>query len=173
MKKSDLFDIGIKLFGVNLLITSVLNLKDFILMLSIQKTLGSIPGNFDQDMISVNIAYLSNIVIQVLLGLLLVFQSQYITRRIIKTESDTTADFTVDKQSGIEVACVIIGGLMITTALSTLGNQFISFIQFKRAEFDTPSTGIPNMLWQVFMIFVGYCFIAGHAWIGKHFARKP
>ncbi|HTF03924.1 MAG TPA: hypothetical protein VK826_07860 [Bacteroidia bacterium] len=173
MKKSDLFDIAIKLFGVYLILESLMYVKELLLMIHMQTAMPDRLKGMNDQYTAVYMYHVGHIGLNLLFGLALILGSGFITRKLIRSDSEPGVNFTLDKQAGIEIACVVVGGLMLTTALSTLGDLFISYVQSKRVEFSMPSNEVPKMFWQVFLIFLGYCLIAGHAWIGKHFTRKP
>lgn len=171
MKKSDLVDIALKLFGINLLIDTLTQIRDTWIMFYPQFISDRAAAETSKVMTTMITGYAVSFCFLLLLGLVLIFASKRIARRMIRPAEDTTANFTIDKKAGIEIALIVIGGITLTKGLSSSVFYLIKLIEKIQKDIPAESAGFSNILWSVTLMFIGYILIAGRIRIARHFVR--
>lgn len=171
MKKSDLYDIAIKLFGIGLLIETISMLKDFFMFVGLQLSMSDSEVVRSQTNALIY-GYAASIAVALIVAFLLIFQSRWIARKTFRSADNPPVDFTIDKRSGLEIAFVVIGGLMITKAVSALGYQLIRLSNVIQSEFSQENKGFDQIIWQLVLIIIGFFVIAGRKSIAGYFVRR-
>lgn len=171
MRKSDLFDIAIKLFGISLLIETIVMLKDFFMFVGMQLSMPESEAVQSQTNALIY-GYAASIAVALIVAFLLIFQSRWIVRKTIRSADNPPVDFTIDKRSGLEIAFVIIGGLVITKAMSALGYQLIKLVELIQSELSQENKGFAQIIWQIVLIIIGFFVIAARKSIAGYFIRR-
>lgn len=169
MKKSELFDIAIKLFGVSVLIDAAVAFNSMITMF-IGQLAHTSNGN-STGQVAVLLAYAVNVSLYIALGYWLLFRTQRITSHIVKVDSENPV-IHIDKRTAFGVACVVVGGLLITNSLSTAGYAIIQIIEAVQAKAEPHSYGLLNIGFRITLMFAGYILIAAHDRIANHFTKE-
>lgn len=168
MKKSDLFDLALKLFAVYLLIQSLMACKDVVMFL--QFRLWNSPGS--GDLFFMFLAYAVNVAVPLLAGLFLFRNSETLTGKLIKQEDEAAPVLKIDRAFAFQLACVVIGGFMIADSIRALGFQAIGFASLINNNFEPRGGEIPQMIWEAVFAIAGYALITASGSIAGYFTRK-
>ncbi len=115
MKKSDIIDLALKIFGIYVVIIAILSLKDIHYL--------RFNAAFDPDTINYTGigVFLGAGLVTLLIGYLLIFKSSKLARKICKNDFDINLSFDLNYNKILEISLIILG-------LSILILKFSNFI---------------------------------------------
>lgn len=132
MKKSDLYTVSLKIFGLFLFFRVIIHIKDFLFM-----TIGSMTfSDTPVDMVYGGIIF--SILIELAVGYILIFKTESVTNRISK--SDSTVELLTSRKDLLEVGIAIIAIVLITWSSAELLSHFAEATYFhdhKESEYFT------------------------------------
>lgn len=169
MRKSDLIDVALKLFGIGLIISAVISTKDAGVIIYSQ--IAYLKESHASEFIMVYLTYGLTILFQLTVGLFLVRRSRKISRRLVNADEDPAVNITLDKRAGLEIAFVVVGGFLIINGFQSLGFHVIKLIQIVQSGNVINNPGIMNIVWTMIMMFAGYIVIAARTYLARHFTK--
>ncbi|MGQ1909976.1 hypothetical protein ACT3CE_09330 [Marinifilum sp. RC60d5] len=146
MKKSEIIDLSLKLFGINVIITALLYFKDIHYL----KSMFTPYNSSSIDYLSI-ILFFAGALITFLIGYVLIFKSSSITKRIIKEDTIINLNFDTNYKNILDVSLVIIGISILIFQLS----NFISTI-IRAADYFIDSTNINHYMAHDISILLQY-----------------
>lgn len=170
LKKSDLFDIALKIFGFYFLVTVLTELKQVITFLISAQLMGPMEGAFSS--MTLVWPYLLTIGIDFLLMWMFLFRTKKILAIVLPKNQSETVEFALNKPALIQVAAIITGGLLIVDAVEKTGRSIIGMVQIAGTPFEASPTAITELLWQIVIGIGGYALIAASGWIAQRFSGK-
>lgn len=130
MKKPDLYEVAIKIFGLYELFYSIGLLRDILVTYALINHTNMSPemvGQFDQTPVLIFSSI--NLVVVVLLALFLIFKSKTIVRFICKkTEYEESVSLFAEKKVIYEIALIIIGILLVLWTLPEFAVRVKNYI---------------------------------------------
>ncbi len=157
MKKSDIYEIAIKIFGLYLVITVIELLKELLTYSTIllqYKNNPSIYGGINQTPIFI-VTILNFVLVTVFAGLL-IFKTKKVTNLICKKEDfSETAKLFTDKKTIIEIALTLAGLITIIWTIPEFGFKLKDYIYIVQNNF-TPEIRDKN-----FLIIAGLKILVG------------
>lgn len=170
MKKSDLIDVALKLFGIGLIISAIISTKDAVVIIYSQ--IAYLKDSHTSEFIMVYLTYGLTILFQLAVGLFLVSRSGKMSGRLVKAAEDPDVNITIDKRAGLEIAFVVVGGFLIINGFQSLGFQVIKLIQTVQSGNIIGDAGMMNIVWTMIMMFAGYIVIAARTYLARHFTKS-
>jgi len=125
MKKIDVIDLALKIFGIHVIIVALLYLKD----LHYLKTLFSQNDPFSIDILAI-VFFIGGGVITFLIGYFLIFKSKKIVQRIIKDDLDINISYDVNYQKILDIALIIIGLVVLIIRLPNFITAIYRFVSY-------------------------------------------
>lgn len=125
MKKSDIIDLILKIFGIYVIILALLNFKD----LHYLRSLFSMNDTFSFDILSL-VLFFGGGLITFLIGYFLVFKSTDITKFIVKNDQDFNITFDSNYRDILNVSLVIIGILILIIRLPFMISTIYRFVSY-------------------------------------------
>jgi len=139
MKKSDIYEIVIKVLGLYLFYTSIGLLYDILATYSViiqSKRFADDTGGFNQTPFF--ILSIANFVVVILFASFLTFSTKAIVKLICKpTDYNETATLFADRKVIYEMALVIMGLLLIVWTLPDLAFKLTNYIQLVQSGMPT------------------------------------
>lgn len=170
LKKSDLFDIALKIFGFCFLVTLLIELKQVITFIISAQMMG--PMNEAFSSMALVWPYLFTIGIDFLLMWMFLFRTKKILDIVLPKNQSETIEFALNKPVLVQVAAIITGGLLIVGAVEKTGRSIIGMVQIAGTPFEASPTAITELLWQIVIGIGGYALIAASGWIAQRFSGK-
>jgi hypothetical protein len=176
MKKSDLYDIALKIFGFYLLFQTAVQFVSVLITY--------VPYMFkDMDMYGtpsfweISFPYLFTFAINAFFAWLLLKRSHKLVSYVFRNQKDPEVNTNFDRTSVIQIACMVIGGLTALNALYDAGNQVINIWQAVSKDFEPQDGDIPTLIWKLILIIIGYALITASGDIARRFSavsiKKP
>lgn len=134
MKKSEVIDLSLKLFGINVIITALLYFKDLHYLKSIFSTYNS----SSIDILSL-ILFFAGGLITFFIGYILIFKSDYIAKKITKKDHTINLNFDSNYKNILDVSLVIIGICILIFKFSNIVATIIRIVNY----FIDSTTGNP------------------------------
>ena len=123
MKKSDLYLVSLKIFGLYLFIRFIINLKDFLFLVIGNTVLNDEP---------INIWFFGGLaftaVVELGIGYILIFKTESVINKI--SGSSPFATLSVDRTALLEVAIAILSIVLITYSAAELLSYFVESTYF-------------------------------------------
>lgn len=164
MKKSDIIDLALKIFGIYVVILSFLNLKD----LHYFKTIFSQNDPFSTDILSV-VIFFSGGIITFLIGSILIFRSTKIARKICKEDFDINLAIDLNYSKVLEIALIIIGLFILIFQFGNLLSSFSHLLSQITSNFPLNNQSISFIIASILQYLLGYILLTNAkalaAWI--------
>ena len=158
MKKTDIFDITIRLFGLYFFIHAIFSIKDLIIIVGTTAITAS--EKYDHGATTnLILVYCFNFVFQLLICCLLIFKSKFITDKLIKPDSDVLITVSLDRQAILELASIIAGGLTLTFTVSKFGQQLVNYVAFIQNEYTFKFADKTSLIFSAINIIIGLVLI--------------
>ncbi|MBK9801296.1 MAG: hypothetical protein IPP56_16770 [Bacteroidetes bacterium] len=174
MKKSDIYEIAIKILGLYLFFISIGLLREtlttYTVMLKSNQTPDSF-GNFDQTPFF--ILTLANFVLQIIFASILTFKTKTLAKLICKpTDYNETASLFVDRKVIYEIALVIVGLLTIIWTLPDFAFKLKGHIQLVQSNLQTKNNDTNFIITSTIKLIVGLIAIIYARPISKSLAKN-
>jgi len=157
MKKSDIYEIAIKILGLYLFYNSIGLLSDVLTTFSLMTQAKQNPeafGNFDQTPFF--ILSIANLLFVILLAALLTFKTKSIVKYVCKpSDFDETSTLFADRKVIYEIALVIMGLLLIVWTLPDFAFKLKSHIQLVLRNIPTKDYETNFIITSAIKIVVG------------------
>lgn len=141
MKKYDVLDIAIKILGLSLIPNAMYYIGEIAVLFPV-------IYSFDESErgdLSTFFSYLFGTILFILPILLFVFKTKWLLNKILKLdEAESSVDIELSRQSFIEIALVIIGGIALIRNVPGFITQIIQKIQVHKLNIDMPDNSFPN-----------------------------
>jgi hypothetical protein len=139
MKKSDIYEISIKILGLYLFFTSIGLLREvlttYTVITQIKQNQDGLSGIDQTPLFFLSIA---NFAIVVLFALFMILKTKTITKLVCKpTDYEETSSLFIDRKSIYELALVIMGLLIIVWTLPDFAFKLKIYIQLVRSNMET------------------------------------
>ncbi len=173
MKKSDIYEVAIKLLGIYLFfnaIESVNNVLNYCVMYVQTKDNPELFGNFDQRPLF--ILSIVNLILVILFASLLTFKTKMLVKLVCKPDDYTdTASLFADRKVIYEIALLIMGLFTIVWALPDFIFQVKNYLQLKDSLPDNDNS--TNFILQSgIKIMIGVAAVMYANTIAKLFVRS-
>jgi hypothetical protein len=171
MKKSDVYEIAIKLLGIYLFINHLSAIFTSIFQL-IQTISFTAMGNGGQSPVLVIVYVLFEILI-ILFSLLLIFKTKYVAGKISSPDDyEENATLFAERKAIYEIALIIIGGITIIWALPDFVDRLYWFMYFKRNQFAVRSLDEEIIVTTSIKLFLGVVSVVYAKPIAAYFDRS-
>lgn len=139
MKKSDIYEIAIKILGLYLFFTSIGLLHDVLTTFAVMTQAKQNPDAFgDFEQTPFFILSIANFVFAILIGAFLTLNTKTIVRFVCKpTDYEETSSLFTDRKVIYEIALVIMGLLLIVWTLPDLAFKLKNHIQLVQSNLPT------------------------------------
>ena len=135
MKKTDLYEIAFKLFGLYLIINSLNTIRDIITYSFVMQNPEFSYRDLDKSIFILNTVYLG---VTLLFGSLLIFKTAWVTRLFTKpADEEPMSGLIADPKVMYEMALVIMGLFLILTTLPDLLSTLKTHIQLVQTDMQT------------------------------------
>ena len=157
MKKSDIYEIVIKVLGLYLFYTSIGLLRDVVTAFALMQEAKKDPHSFgDFDQTTFFILSIANFVIVILFASILTFSTRTIVKLICKlTDYSETATLFADRKVIYEMAIAIMGLLLIAWTLPGLAFRLSNHIQLVQSNMPTKNYDTNLIITEAIKIVVG------------------
>lgn len=172
MKKSDAYSIALKVFGIYFLWIILADVKQMATMWAGDFGMGYLRGTDNFDFIQLAFPYFINLGCDILFAWIFLYRANYMAKLILNKEPDSEISFGVNRSGLIQVACMIVGGLMVANAVEQTGNTIIGWFQYSNANFDIINP-VPEFIWHIVLGIAGYALITSSGAIGRKFSKAP
>lgn len=172
MKKYDLYDIALKIFGFYFIVTVLAELKQLVVFLVSARMMGPMMGGAFDSMTLIW-PYLLTLVFDIWLAWLFIGRTKKILGIILPKSQSETVEFGLNKPSLVQVACIMVGLLIIVDAIEKTGTSIITMVQMASTPFEVRPVAIPELIWHLCIGVIGYGLVAGSAGIAQRFSGKP
>jgi hypothetical protein len=170
-RKADLMEIGVKIFGLYYLLVALISFKTILLMWVAEMSFSSQYGNTGSTPYSMVLPYLFNLGFDLAVAWFFLFRTKMISRAILKEDTDREGAFTIDKKSILQISAIVLGGLVVTDAIETIGSQLIGIYQSVQGNFLLRPGTIPELIWQCVYGTIGYALITASGAIADRFSN--
>ena len=173
MKKSDIYEIAIKILGLFLFLTSITIIKEiagtFMLYFQLRNE-PEIMGQYGS-------AYIISVFVQLFVVLafasFLTFGTKIIAKKVCKpNDYEESVKLFTDKKDIYEIAFVIIGLLTIVLSLPSLLVDIKTFVQLKNNQMEFIDRDYINFLYRISEIMIGIIIIYFSNSLAILFAKK-
>jgi hypothetical protein len=157
MKKSDFFELVLRFFGVYTWYTSIVLL--FTGLMTMYPYVTMQYSSYKQDLSIVYLPYMASFLINCILAWLLTFRAHKIVARIFRGRPDSELKWKLTPASILQMAFIILGGLIIVGQVAEIGNQILYMWQFMSEGVEPRPGDIPTLLWKIILGIIGYALI--------------
>ena len=157
MKKSDIYEIAIKILGLYLFFTVIGLLRDLLFAFAYMDEAKRNSDLFEQiDPTPYFILSIANFMVVILFASFLTFKSKAIVKLVCKsTDYNETATLFTDKKVIYEMALAIMGLLLIVWTLPDLAFRLKNYIQFVQNDMPTKNYDTNFLITSTIKIIVG------------------
>ncbi|MBK6953238.1 MAG: hypothetical protein IPH24_14700 [Crocinitomicaceae bacterium] len=157
MKKSDIYEIAIKILGLYLFFTSIALLRDMLTTLTVMTQAKQNPDAFgDFDQTPFFILSIANFAFVILFAAFLTFKTKTITKFVCKpTDYEETSSLFADRKVIYEMALVIMGLLSIVWTLPDFAFKLKNHIQLVQSSMPTKDFDTNFIIASAIKIVVG------------------
>jgi hypothetical protein len=154
MKKTDIIDLALKIFGIYVIIVALLSFKDL-------HYLSNIFSQNDPPSIDVLslIMFFGGVLITFLIGYFLIFKSTKVAQKIIKEDIEINLSFDTNYKNILEIALIIIGLYILIFRLPYLISSIHHFITYLLDDMRAGSEFIEHDITNVIHYLLGYILV--------------
>ena len=153
MKKSDIIDLTLKIFGIYIIITAIISLKDF--------HFTRFAAALDPDSINyfgiITLAVALSILL--LIGYFLIFRSSKIARKICKEDYEINLSFDLNYNKILEIALIIIGLFILIFKFGNLISSFSQLFNQITGNFPVNQQSISFIVATILQYVFGYMLL--------------
>lgn len=164
MKKSELFDITLKIFGIYFLVITLEDLKMFFTFY-LSGAFNNMGRNFSWA--GASLPYVLMFTIDVFFLWLFLFRTKHIAKFVLPQENESEIKWTLDKHVVLQIAVIVVGGLMLTDSITSIGRRIISIYQAAQLNIEIQSNDIPFVIWECLSAIIGFALISASSAIAS------
>lgn len=157
MKKSDIYEIAIKILGLYLLFTSISLLRDVLTTFAVMTQAKQNPDAFgDFDQTPFFILSIANFAFVILIAAFVTLKTKTIVKFVCKqTDYEETSSLFADRNVIYEIALVIMGLLLIVWTLPDFAFKLKNYIQLVQSNMPTKEYDTNFIITSAIKIVVG------------------
>lgn len=174
MKKSDIYEIAIKILGLYLVVSVIEHLKEVITYATFLIQFHDKPqlmGGFDQTPLL--IVTIFNFLLLTTFAWLLIFKTRKLTSLICtKEDYSETTEFFTDKKTIIEIAIIIVGLMTIIWTIAEFTIKLRNYVNLAQNSFTTTMNDKTFLFIDGLKIIVGIIAISYACSISKYVSKE-
>ena len=174
MKKSDLYELAIKILGLYLVIIIIGQLREILIYLTIFLQSRSNPhafGDFDQT--PVFLVYLLGFIVLTIFSGLLIFKTRQITKLVCKPRDyEESANLFAEKEAIYEIALVLVGLVTLVLTLPDFIFKLNNHISLVKANLPTKDNDTAFLITSGLKIIVGLIAIIYASQVSRFLTKK-
>ena len=174
MKKSDIYEIAIKILGLYLIIVLIGQLKEILISLAVLNQIWQDPGHTDGNYPI--LIFWTMLLCFVLLGCFayyLIFKSAKITRLICKPgDYENPVNFTANKTVIYEISLILLGLVTIVLTLPDFAFRLKGYISLIQNDIPTQKTDTAFLITSALKIIIALLAITNERGLARYFGRE-
>lgn len=174
MKKSDIYEIAIKILGLYLVTIILWQLRDILISISIYFQAKNNPQMFEgfDQTIPILVSILA-FTILILITWLLIFKTTSIAKLITKpTDYENSVSLFAEKNTIYEIALVIVGLLLITETLPDFAYKLKKYLEVIKSDYPQKEYETMFFATSLIKIIIGLIAIFYSNQLANFFSRK-
>lgn len=174
MKKSDIYEIAIKILGLYLIVLILTQLRDILNSMVFMLEAQNNPEAFgDMDQTPIFIGLLIPFLFLIFFSWLFIFRTKRITKLIgNKNDYKETAKLFAERETIYEIALILVGLVTIVLTLPEFIYRFTDYIQSVKSDFPTNDFDTNYLITSGLKIAVGLIAIIYSNQISTYLANK-
>ncbi|UFH36445.1 hypothetical protein [Flavobacterium acetivorans] len=174
MKKSDIYEIAIKILGLYLVTILLWQLRDILSSISLLIQSRSNPKIFEGfDQTPILLISISSFLVLTIISGLLIFKTKAITKLICKsTDYEDSVSLFAEKTTIYEIALTIVGLLLIVETFPDFAYKLKKHIQFIKSDYPQKEYETMFFMTSLIKILVGLIAIIYSNQLANFFGKK-
>lgn len=174
MKKSDIYEIAVKILGIYIVVLILSQLRDILNSFGFIFQAKNNPDNFGHiDQLPIFIGVLIPFLLLILFSWFLIFRTKFITRLITKDiDFEENIKLFAEKKTIYEIAFVLVGFLTIVLSLPDFLYKLISHIQLVQSDLPTVHFETNYLIVSGLKVAVGVIAIKYSSELAGYFSKQ-
>lgn len=174
MKKSDLYEIAIKILGLYLVIIVINQLREVLMYATmLRQPMNALNSSGFQGQSTLFIVVLFNFILLLAFAGLLIFRTQKVTSFICKKQDfEEEVTLFAEKKTIYELALTIVGLITIVMTLPELAIQFKIYFQFFKSSVTSGTSGGDAIAISLLKMAIGVLAVLYAKTISSFLAKK-
>jgi len=174
VKKSDIYEIAIKILGLYLVTILLWQLRDILTSISLLNQSRSNPKIFEGfDQTPILLISISAFLVLTIISGFLIFKTKAITKLICKsTDYEDSISLFAEKTTIYEIALTIVGLLLIVETFPDFAYKLKKYIQFIKSDYPQKEYETMFFVTSLIKILIGLIAIIYSNQLANFFAKK-